>query len=95
MCVEGEMMLGLVIFLDIDMENINSKKYLLLNVLSIDTSDGYILLIEYFNIFNITISYNILISLAVITQANKSFKRSLNPSINIMCNMHTCVAVGF
>ena len=84
MCVEGEMMLGLVIFLDIDMENINSKKYLLLNVLSI-----------YLNIFNITISYNILISLAVITQANKSFKRSLNPSINIMCNMHTCVAVGF
>ena len=95
MCVIGEMMLGLVVFLDIDMEDINSKKYLSLNVLSIDTSDSYILFIEHFSIFNITISYNILISLAVITQANKSFKRSLNPSINIMCNMHTCVAVGF
>ena len=28
-------MLGLVVFLDIDMEDINSKKYLSLNVLSI------------------------------------------------------------
>ena len=35
MCVIGEMMLGLVVFLDIDMEDINSKKYLSLNVLSI------------------------------------------------------------
>ena len=35
MCVIGEMMLGLVVFLDIDMEDINSNKYLSLNVLSI------------------------------------------------------------
>ena len=32
MCVIGEMMLGLVIFLDIDVENINPKKYLSLNL---------------------------------------------------------------